>query len=68
MSLEFAAEVAQPKSFFSTSATFSPRDAASYATAAPVIPPPMMTISNSSPLWLSMKRSIAYLLFAPRAP
>src|SRR4051812_41901435 len=40
------ADVAQPKSRRSTSATERPRSAASWAIAAPVMPPPTTTISK----------------------
>src|ERR1700692_156176 len=48
MSLELCALVALAKSCFSISATLSPRNAASRAIQAPVIPPPMSRRSNSS--------------------
>src|SRR6202000_2306015 len=48
MSLELCALVALAKSFFSTSATFNPRSAASRATQAPVTPPPMISRSKTS--------------------
>ena len=40
-------EVPEAKSFFSIRATFIPREAASKAIPAPVIPPPITKISNS---------------------
>jgi len=49
MSFEVAEEVAHPKSFFSIRATDKPREAASYATVAPVMPPPIIMRSNFSP-------------------
>src|SRR5829696_1851527 len=48
MSLEERLDVPAAKSDFSTSATLYPREAASRATPAPVIPPPTTTRSNAS--------------------
>jgi hypothetical protein len=49
--------VPDAKSAFSTSATLNPRVAASSATPAPVIPPPITTTSNRSAASDSIARS-----------